>query len=121
MSTVATDLQALVGAAFADARRLERAETQLAVESVIDGLDRGEIRLAQKSGGAWVVNAWVQQAILLYFRLRQMLENNEQQSTAEQWRATLERLGGPIPLLTLVLTAFAAFIIVAVLFYSYVF
>ena len=72
MSTVAADLQSLVEAAFADPRQLDRAESQLAVESVIEGLDRGAIRLAQKSGSDWVVHAWVQQAILLYFRLRQL-------------------------------------------------
>ena len=72
MSPVATDLQTLVEAAFADPRQLERAETQLAVESVIDALDLGEVRLAEKSGTEWVVHAWVQQAILLYFRLRQL-------------------------------------------------
>ncbi len=72
MSPVATDLRTLVEAAFADPRQLERAETQLAVESVIDGLDLGEIRLAEKSGAEWIVHAWVQQAILLYFRLRQL-------------------------------------------------
>jgi 2,3,4,5-tetrahydropyridine-2-carboxylate N-succinyltransferase len=72
VSPVATDLQTLVEAAFADPHQLERAETQLAVDSVIDGLDLGEVRLAEKSGAEWVVHAWVQQAILLYFRLRQM-------------------------------------------------
>jgi 2,3,4,5-tetrahydropyridine-2-carboxylate N-succinyltransferase len=72
LSTVATDLQTLVEAAFADPQQLERAETQLAVESVIDALDLGELRLAEKSGSEWVVHAWVQQAILLYFRLRQL-------------------------------------------------
>src|SRR5437870_11197325 len=66
------DLQSLVEAAFADAQQLERAETQLAVENAIDALDRGELRLAEKSGKEWIVHAWVQQAILLYFRLRQL-------------------------------------------------
>ena len=67
-----TDLAELIGSAFADASLLERAETQLAVEEVIDGLDRGELRLAEKANGDWLVHAWVQQAILLYFRLRQL-------------------------------------------------
>jgi 2,3,4,5-tetrahydropyridine-2,6-dicarboxylate N-succinyltransferase len=67
-----TDLADLIGAAFADPSQLDRAETQLAVEEVIDGLDRGELRLAEKAGGEWLVHAWVQQAILLYFRLRQL-------------------------------------------------
>src|SRR5205085_7298702 len=72
VSQVAMDLQTLVEAAFADAQQLERAETQLAVENAVDALDRGELRLAEKSGNEWVVHAWVQRAILLYFRLRQL-------------------------------------------------
>jgi 2,3,4,5-tetrahydropyridine-2-carboxylate N-succinyltransferase len=67
-----TDLAARINAAFADAAQFERAEAQLAVEETIDGLDRGEIRLAEKAEGEWVVHSWVQQAILLYFRLRQL-------------------------------------------------
>jgi 2,3,4,5-tetrahydropyridine-2,6-dicarboxylate N-succinyltransferase len=71
-TTERTDLAARISAAFADPGQLERAEVQLAVEESIDGLDRGEIRLAEKSDGEWVVHSWVQQAILLYFRLRQL-------------------------------------------------
>jgi 2,3,4,5-tetrahydropyridine-2-carboxylate N-succinyltransferase len=67
-----TDLAAIIAAAFADPTQLERAEAQLAIEEVIDGLDRGEIRLAEKTGGEWTVHPWVQQAILLYFRVRQL-------------------------------------------------
>jgi len=72
MSLATTDLAALIGSAFEDPTQLERAETQLAVEGVIDGLDRGELRLAEKSNAEWIVHPWVQQAILLYFRLRQV-------------------------------------------------
>jgi 2,3,4,5-tetrahydropyridine-2-carboxylate N-succinyltransferase len=72
LSPVATDLQTLIEAAFADPQQLERAEGQLAVDAVIEGLDRGELRLAEKSGADWTVHAWVQQAILLYFRLRRL-------------------------------------------------
>lgn len=67
-----TDLATTISAAFADAARLERAETQLAIDEVIEGLDKGEIRLAEKIDGEWTVHGWVQQAILLYFRVRQM-------------------------------------------------
>ena len=67
-----TDLAAAIGSAFVEPSQLERAEIQLAVEEVIDGLDTGQLRLAEKANGEWVVHAWVQQAILLYFRLRQL-------------------------------------------------
>ena len=40
-----------------------------AVEATIEGLDRGELRLAEPaaSGPEWDVHAWIQRAILLYF------------------------------------------------------
>jgi 2,3,4,5-tetrahydropyridine-2-carboxylate N-succinyltransferase len=42
-----------------------------AVEAAIGLLDRGEIRVAQPDGdGAWTVNTWAKQAVLLYFRVR---------------------------------------------------
>ena len=72
MTAVRSDIQPLVEAAFGDPAQLERAETQLAIEETIDRLDRGELRLAEKVDGEWVVRAWIQQAILLYFRMRQM-------------------------------------------------
>src|SRR5262249_46143804 len=54
-----------------------------------------------------------------YFRLRAGIERpGSETSLSEKWRETIERFGGPIPLITLGLTAFAVFIVVAVLFYS---
>ena len=71
-TAVRTELAAVIGTTFANPEQLDRAEAQLAVEEVIDGLDQGEIRLAEKTDGEWRVHSWVQQAILLYFRLRQL-------------------------------------------------
>ena len=68
-----TDLASTIQAAVADpAASLQRADVRQAVEEAIAGLDRGELRLAEPRDGDWVVHAWLQQAILLYFRLRQM-------------------------------------------------
>ncbi|MGI9145759.1 MAG: 2,3,4,5-tetrahydropyridine-2,6-dicarboxylate N-succinyltransferase [Chloroflexota bacterium] len=72
MTLLSTDLQAVVEAAFAAPENLDEAASRQAVEDTIAALDRGEVRLAEKSGGEWVVHGWVQQAILLYFRLRQL-------------------------------------------------
>lgn len=41
-----------------------------AVETTIAMLDRGEVRVAVPSGDGWMVNDWVKQAVLLYFRIR---------------------------------------------------
>jgi 2,3,4,5-tetrahydropyridine-2-carboxylate N-succinyltransferase len=71
-------LQALrphVEAAFADRAALKDAACRQAVEAVIAALDRGELRVASppaREGEPWVTNAWVKQAILLFFALRQI-------------------------------------------------
>ena len=53
-------------------RRDPRGDPLTDVEATIAALDRGEIRVAERSGDDWVVNEEAKQAILDYFRLRQM-------------------------------------------------
>jgi 2,3,4,5-tetrahydropyridine-2-carboxylate N-succinyltransferase len=43
-----------------------------AVEATLAGLDAGDLRAAEKAGGAWKANEWVKKAILLSFRLSDM-------------------------------------------------
>ncbi len=38
-----------------------------AVGEVMDQLDRGKVRVAEKQDGGWQVNEWVKKAVLLYF------------------------------------------------------
>jgi 2,3,4,5-tetrahydropyridine-2-carboxylate N-succinyltransferase len=40
-----------------------------AVKEVIDGLDAGTLRVAEKINGAWTVHQWIKQAVLLSFRI----------------------------------------------------
>ncbi len=40
-----------------------------AVNETLDLLDKGELRVAEKVGGEWVVHQWLKKAILLSFRL----------------------------------------------------
>ena len=44
-----------------------------AVEAALDALDRGELRVAEKIGGVWQVNQWLKKAVLLSFRLNDMV------------------------------------------------
>ena len=45
------------------------ADVRNAVAQVIDQLNKGTLRVAQKSNGEWIVNQWVKKAVLLSFRL----------------------------------------------------
>jgi 2,3,4,5-tetrahydropyridine-2-carboxylate N-succinyltransferase len=64
------ELESLISKAFADRELLKNADTVAAVNDVIARLDRGELRVAEKRDGSWHVNAWVKEAILLYFGMR---------------------------------------------------
>jgi len=65
------DVQSTIEAAFAGDIPLEDATE--AIDDAIASLDRGERSLAEPDGsGGWTVNGWLQQAILLFFRSRQM-------------------------------------------------
>src|SRR6266542_3130428 len=73
MSTVDSSLQPTIEAAFADRSRLADAATRAAIERTIFHLDRGELRVAERTAeGQWVTHAWVKQAILLYFAVQGM-------------------------------------------------
>jgi 2,3,4,5-tetrahydropyridine-2-carboxylate N-succinyltransferase len=58
----------VIGAAFAG--KVDLADAADEVERAIAELDQGTLRVAEKVDGEWKVNAWLMQAILLYFRLR---------------------------------------------------
>ena len=45
-----------------------------AVESALDGLDQGTLRVAEKVHGYWTVHQWLKKAVLLSFRLNDMAE-----------------------------------------------
>jgi 2,3,4,5-tetrahydropyridine-2-carboxylate N-succinyltransferase len=66
--------RAQIEAAFVDRTKLEAA--QGAVLETLEDLDQGRLRVSEPVGppGEWHTNAWVKQAILLYFRLRQVTD-----------------------------------------------
>jgi 2,3,4,5-tetrahydropyridine-2,6-dicarboxylate N-succinyltransferase len=64
------DLERTISEAYSDRERLKDRQVATAVEEVIARLDRGDLRVAEKREGEWRVNAWVKEAILLYFALR---------------------------------------------------
>ncbi|MBV9539614.1 MAG: 2,3,4,5-tetrahydropyridine-2,6-dicarboxylate N-succinyltransferase [Acidisphaera sp.] len=44
-------------------------QTREAIETVLDALDAGSLRVAEPSADGWVVNEWAKKAVLLSFRL----------------------------------------------------
>ena len=46
--------------------------TRDAIESVLDALGTGQVRVAERDGSEWRVNQWAKKAVLLGFRLKDM-------------------------------------------------
>jgi 2,3,4,5-tetrahydropyridine-2-carboxylate N-succinyltransferase len=65
-------LETTIESAWNDRELLKDAATQAAIRSVIQQLDEGHIRVAEKMDGAWVVHEWVKKAVILYFPIQQM-------------------------------------------------
>jgi 2,3,4,5-tetrahydropyridine-2-carboxylate N-succinyltransferase len=52
-------------------------EKKAAIEESIQGLDRGTLRVCERTGaGTWATNEWLKKAILLYFRQQKMTVMN---------------------------------------------
>ncbi len=66
------DLQRRIEAAWADREKLKEPLHRAAVLQAVDGLDRGELRVAEKVSGEWKVYAWLMQAVNLYFGVTTM-------------------------------------------------
>lgn len=73
MATQTTALQATVEKAWENRAALSPsnapAEVRAAVAEIINGLDQGTLRVAEKSNGQWITNEWIKKAVLLSFRL----------------------------------------------------
>ena len=49
-----------------------KGELPNAINEVINLLDKGKIRVAEKKNNEWIVNQWIKQAILLSFKINEM-------------------------------------------------
>ena len=68
-------LQTIIEAAWDQRETISpatRGEVREAVATALDLLDSGKARVAEKTGGAWVVHQWLKKAVLLSFRLNDM-------------------------------------------------
>ncbi len=65
-------LKQLVEDAWENRQYLEYKEYQEAIDTVIQRLDQGTLRVAEPIGSRWHVNEWIKKAVILYFPIRQM-------------------------------------------------
>jgi 2,3,4,5-tetrahydropyridine-2,6-dicarboxylate N-succinyltransferase len=71
-----------------------RGEVRDAVEAALDLLDRGEARVAAKIGAEWIVNQWLKKAVLLSFRLNDMIPISGAPGGASWWDKVPSKFAG---------------------------
>ena len=67
-----SDLKKQIEMAWDNRSLLNNSDTVEAVQTVIEQLDKGELRVAEPQGDEWIVNEWVKKAVILYFPTQQM-------------------------------------------------
>ncbi len=70
------DLKHIIDAAWEDKSLLNNPNTIEAIESVIEKIDKGELRIAEPNGDSWLINEWIKKAVVLYFPIRKMETSN---------------------------------------------
>ncbi len=68
------ELKKLIENAWEDRTLLQYNEYITAIETVIEKLDKGTLRVAEPVGGIWHTYEWIKKAVILYFPIRQMHE-----------------------------------------------
>lgn len=69
-----TKFKKAIEEAWADRNLLNFKEYRDIIESIIDSLDKGEIRVAEPVGNIWHTNEWIKKAVIMYFPIRDMEE-----------------------------------------------
>lgn len=66
------EIKKIIENAWDDRSLLERNETCDAIREVVSLLDCGQLRIAEKIDGQWIVNEWLKKAVIMYFPINKM-------------------------------------------------
>jgi 2,3,4,5-tetrahydropyridine-2-carboxylate N-succinyltransferase len=66
------ELQSMIEKAWDNRSLLKEESTQKAIRTVVDLLDKGELRVAEPTADGWKVNEWIKKAVVLYFPIQKM-------------------------------------------------
>jgi len=96
------DLAATIDAAWEARDALgpqSRGAQREAVEEALEGLDAGRLRVAEKTAAGWQVHQWLKKAVLLSFRLNDMVEipggpTDPERGTARWWDKVPSKFAG---------------------------
>ncbi len=66
------ELKEIIENAWDNRELLKDKDTTIAIKTIIEELDKGNLRVAEPVGDQWQVNEWIKKAVILYFPLQKM-------------------------------------------------
>lgn len=66
------NLKSLIETAWENRALLDETTTKEAVRTIVDLLDKGDLRVAEPTVDGWQVNEWVKKAVVMYFPIQTM-------------------------------------------------
>ncbi len=66
------NIKELIHDAWDHREKLENDNVKNAIHKVLELLDKGQLRVAEKNDGEWKVNDWVKKAVIMYFQIQEM-------------------------------------------------
>ena len=91
------EMQSIIEEAFearAELTPKTKGKVRKAVESALDLLDSGRLRVAEKTDGTWQVNQWLKKAVLMSFRLNDMCLIGNGPGGAKWWDKVPSKFDG---------------------------
>ena len=67
-----TEYKTKIQEAWEERSLLKETEVKEAINSVIEYLDKGKLRVAEPSVNGWIVNEWIKKAVILYFLISEL-------------------------------------------------
>ena len=65
-------MDSIIEKAWTNRALLKEKETQNKIREVIENLDKGKVRVAEKKGEKWITHEWIKKSVILYFAIQKM-------------------------------------------------
>ncbi len=95
-----SELQSAIEAVWEERQGISAGTTGVirdTVDKTLDLLDKGEVRVAEKGADGWKVNQWLKKAVLLSFRLNDMVAISGAPGGATWWDKVPSKFDGMTP------------------------
>ncbi len=67
-----SEYKKIIELAWTNRSLLKETKTKQCIKNIIESLDKGQIRVAEKKNSIWETNEWIKKAVILYFPIQKM-------------------------------------------------